>query len=402
MPGLGLIGLGRVGRGVVRELHRRGLIDQIRVISELAPARRSPEQHTVDLAYLLAHDSTYGPMPATVEAKGREIIIDGHAVAVSHEPQPGRVPWDVLGVDLVVEATGDPAVMSEARTVLQGGVQRVLLTGYGEESEVTLVRGVNWGRYDPDAHRLIGCSTCTANALGPILKSLLADYGINRVAITSVHPALSNDTFLDSPGYPAAAGRSGLTVRAVPSGMARSLAQLLPGLNGKITALSLRVPTATVNALVVDVDLQRPPRGRDQVQAAFEQYAAGELKGVLRLDAGFFGRCRTAADFIGDPHSAVIDLNWVDLVDGGLRFLVWHDNEFAYCCRVVDLVQKIMAVDAARRAGSDLRPAGHAAGLGRVPWRADGSNRVQLDAASAMKAGRETVRPAMTTTRSII
>lgn len=340
MTGVGVIGLGRVGRGLVRELWLRGQGDLLRAVAEVNPCGRDAAELTADLAYLLAHDPCYGRFPAPVDAEGTNLVIDGRMVPVFFGGRPAAVDWAGAGVRVLVEASGDPNAAAEASKLagnLTGGaVERVLITRSEAAADVTLVKGVNWDSYDPARHRVVSCSTCTANALAPVLAVIDAAYGVESGAIATIHPALSGDTLLDAPAPQASAGRSGLTVRPVTSEVARTTAQVLPRLSGRLSAMSLRVPTLLVNALIADLVLERPPDSAEAVVALLDAACAGPLQGITAIERGFLGRPRVAADFLGDTHSALVDINWISLNDALLRILLWHDNERAYCARVAD------------------------------------------------------------------
>lgn len=343
MAGIGIIGFGRVGRCLMRVLAARGLASRVMAIAELNPGGRDNRQLTENLAYLLAADSTYGPFPGQVEAAGTALVVDGHPIPVNYIPHPQQVDWTGYGATVVVEASGDPQATAEARGLLGQGVAKVLFTRSAATADATLIRGLNLESYDPKAHRLISCSTCTANALAPVLGVIHGAYGVRRGAITTVHPALSGDMLLDGPAKEFAAGRSALGVRAVKSEVARTTGQALPALAGRLSAMSLRVPTTVVNALIADLVLESPPSSASEVINLLEQAVAGPLSGVAALERGLMGRPRAAADFKGDPHSALIDTNWLALSGELLRIHLWHDNEYAYCCRVADTLELILS-----------------------------------------------------------
>jgi len=339
--GIGLMGFGRVGRGLFRELWRRGGGLKVAMVCEVNPCGRDPSDLTANLAYLLAHDPAYGRFPAPVAAEGCDLLVDGRRVPVLYGGRPRQVDWRSLGVSVLVEASGDQAAAQEAASLAGAEVAKVVITRSAQAADATLVRGINLDTYDPSRQHVISCSTCTANALAPVLKVLDQAFGVQSAGIATIHPALSGDTLLDAPALEAAAGRSGLGVRPVTSEVARTTAQLLPHLAGRLMAMSFRVPTLLVNALLADLVLERPPARREEVIAVLAQAARGPLEGVMALEEGFLGRPRVAADFLGDPHSARVDLNWLALSGGLLRVLLWHDNEYAYCCRVADTLELI-------------------------------------------------------------
>ncbi len=340
MTGIGIIGFGRVGRGLLRELRQSPDLE-LRALAEVNPGGRDPVELTADLAYLLAHDPAYGRFPDPVGVEGTSLVVDGRAIPVIYDHRPAAVDWAGLWVELLVEASGDPAAAAQAASLAGDRVAKVVITRSEAAADIILVRGVNWETYDPARHHVVSCSTCTANALAPVLAVIQAAYGVESGAIATIHPALSGDTLLDAPAPQASAGRSGLTVRPVTSEVARTTAQLLPALAGRLSAMSLRVPTLLVNALLADLVLTRPPAGADQVVELLRAACAGPLLGVMAIEEGFLGRPRVAADFVGDTHSGLVDINWMSLNRALLRLLIWHDNERAYCCRVADTLRLI-------------------------------------------------------------
>ncbi len=341
MTPIGLIGFGRVGRRLLRELCARTGGCPVAAVAETGLGGRDAEDMTRDLAYLLAHDSAAGRFPGRVEVRGSSLVVGGRQVPVFYGGHPAKIDWAGLGVRLVVEASGDPSAAGEARSLVGRGVEKLVITRSEARADVIVVRGVNLDSYDPARHHVVSCSTCTANALAPVLKLLDEAYGIEAGSLASVHPALSGDTLLDSPACLGVKGRSGLFVRPVMSEMARTTAALLPRLAGRLVAMSLRVPTLVVNALLADLTLARPPARREEAVELLRRAAAGPLQGVMALEEGFLGQARAAVDFAGDPHSALVDLNWLELSGPLLRLLLWHDNEYAYVCRVADTLEMI-------------------------------------------------------------
>lgn len=341
MIGVGLIGLGRVGRGLLRELHTRGGALAVTAVAEINPCCRDAAELTANLAYLLAHDTLYGPFPGRVAAEGASLAVDGRAIPVTYSPDPCAVDWRAAGAAIVVEASGDPAAAARAPALIASGVPKVVITRSAGQADATIVRGLNLDAYDPALHHVVSCSTCTANALAPVLGIIHRAYGVARGNITTVHPALSGDTILDAPAREFQMGRSGHSVRPVGSEVANTTSQLIPELAGRLTAMSLRVPSDRVNCLTADLLLERPPAGPAEVAELLARACRGELAGVVELEEGFLGRPRVAADFLGRPASALVDLNWLELNGPLLRLLLWHDNEYAYCARVADTLEVI-------------------------------------------------------------
>ncbi len=260
--GVGLNGFGRVGRRLLRELLRRGG-PPVRAIAEINPQGRDPAELTANYAYLLAQDSLAGPYKGTVSAQGSRLLVDGQQIAMFYLGSPELVDWAATGASLVVEASGQASCAAMAPRLLEQGVRKVIITQRARCAQVSLVPGLNLQEYDPARHHLVSTSTCTANALAPLLKVIDQSYGIAAGGVASVHPALSGDTLLDAPAAQWPAGRSGLGLRALASGIADSTAELLPHLAGRLSALTLRTPSEVVNALIAHLVLARPPAALD-------------------------------------------------------------------------------------------------------------------------------------------
>jgi glyceraldehyde 3-phosphate dehydrogenase len=341
MPKFGLIGFGRIGRGVVRALYERGWTDDLAMVTEVNPCGRDPEELVANLAYLLACDSLAGPFPVPVSAQGRSLLLDGREIPVVLGKPPGEVDWSLHGVRLLLEASGDDSSVRAAASLAGAAVEKVIITHSESCAHATLVKGVNLESYDPDSHHVISCSTCTANAAAPVLTVLDDAFGVEQGSFLSVHPALSGDTLLDGPDKDFTAGRSGLSVRPVPSEMAKTIAQVIPHMEGRLASMSLRVPTTIVNALYADLLLARIPASLEEVVGVLEKEASDKLAGILTLERGIMGHSRPVADFAGNPHSSVLDLNWLALNGSLLRMLILHDNEYAYCQRVADTLEVI-------------------------------------------------------------
>lgn len=340
MHGIGLIGLGRVGRRLFREIcARQGM--EVRAVCEINPRGMEPGELAQGFAYLLAHDTTCGRLQVELMAKGQGLLCGGREIPLFLDQKPGEIDWAGLGVDILVDATGSRESMKLASRLAPEMVSKVVITHSASSAGVTLVRGVNLDTYDPKRDHVISCSTCTANALAPVLKVIDQAFGVQRGSLATVHPALSGDTMLDAPSHDFTSGRSALGVRPVTSQVAHTTAQLLPHLAGRLMAMSFRVPTLVVDALLADLVLDRPPKEASQVVEVLSQAAQGPLRGIMALEEGFAGRPRVAADFEGDPHSALVDLNWLTLCGPMLRLMIWHDNEYAYCLRVVDVLEEI-------------------------------------------------------------
>jgi len=335
--GIGLVGLGRIGRGIVRELAKAGWPVRVNAIAEINPRGRPEPEMVANLAYLLEFDSTYGRFPGRVEADGTRLILDGTPAKVFFSPDPAQVDWRARGCEIVVEASGDERVGAAAARLVDQGL-KVLITRSAAHADIVLIRGFNWNAYDPARHRVVACGSCTLNAAAPVVKLVERHWGVEELNALSVHPALSADRLLDAPAGEFAEGRGAWAIRPVRSGLAHGLQLLMPELKGKVSAMTMRVPTQVVNALVLVFNLRRPPASVSEVMERFEEASREELAGVVEVNRGRYGQGLVSVDFTGAEASAIVDRLWCDLRGRMLRMVVWHDNEAGYCRRVVESI----------------------------------------------------------------
>ncbi|WP_082054192.1 glyceraldehyde 3-phosphate dehydrogenase NAD-binding domain-containing protein [Methyloterricola oryzae] len=336
----GIAGLGRVGRGVLRANFSQaanGRFD-IRVACDVMPIDQ--------IAYLLAHDSTYGKPPFSVDCDEDSLILGGKRVRYEQvdrrrgvgEEQPVSRLRD-YGLDVFIDATGTASADHLRSLIRQGVARKTLCTWNVEGHDISLVYGVNHADYDPDRHHVLTSSTCTGNALVPVFFPLEKHIGIEYARIVTIHPVLSDQRALDGYHSSPQLGRS-FTDSIVPTStnVGKSAALVLPSLNGKLDCVSYRVPTAIVSAMDITLELSRQT-SREQCLRILEDYAATSLSGIIRCDYGAWGHPRASIDFLGDECSSHILMSHLT-VHGGRRLglSLMHDNEWAYCCRVLDIL----------------------------------------------------------------
>lgn len=337
---VGIAGLGRVGRGLLRthfSSSPTGRFD-IRVVCDVM----SLEQ----VAYLLAHDSTYGKLPVPVDCDGDFLVLGDRRIRYERvDRRRQRSDGDSSGVlrgqdlDVLVDATGT-AKIEDLRAVIKQGVARKALSTWNVEgSDLSIVYGVNHRAYDPRRHHVVSASTCTGNALVPVLWPIEQHIGIDRARVITIHPVLSDQRALD--GYHAAShlGRAyNHSIIPTATAVAHSTVLVLPSLAGKLDSLSYRVPTDIVSAIDLTVTLARDS-SREECVDLLESYARESLRGIIHCDHGSFGQQRASIEFAGSEYSAHILMK--HLVLNGPRQLglsIMHDNEWAYCSRVLDVL----------------------------------------------------------------
>lgn len=326
-------GLGRVGRALLR-CSRRFEELKLVAVNDLAPASA--------LARLIRRDSIFGPYSGSVVAEGTEeagaLVIDGRRIPVFQEQDPARIPWEQAAARIVVEATGAARTGSFARGHLRGTVERVVTAWNPRdpaEVDLTVCMGINEGQYRPERHRLVSNASCTTHCIAPLARVLDERWGLRRGMINSVHAVTNNQALLDCAHPEARRSRSAL-LNMVPtaSHAAAAVGAVLPRLAGRLEGFVVRVPAPHGALLDLVAQLDRPA-AVEEVRDAFRSAAAGEAQGILAVTQEEL----VSGDFIGDPHSAVVDLPLTQAVEGGMiRVVAWYDNEWGYANRLAELL----------------------------------------------------------------
>jgi glyceraldehyde 3-phosphate dehydrogenase (phosphorylating) len=324
---VGVNGFGRIGRVFFRAALTTKDIEVV-AVNDLADAKT--------LGHLLKHDSVHGALGAEVSAKGDSIVVDGRKVRVCSVKDPAALPWSELGVDIVVESTGIFRDKATSSKHLQAGAKKVVITAPAKDPDITIVLGVNEGKYDPAKHELVSNASCTTNCLATVAKVLLDNFGIKRGFASTVHSYTNDQPIHDFPHKDLRRARAG-AVSMIPTttGAATAVGLVLPELKGKLDGIAIRVPTANVSVVDLTAELARPVTA-EQVNDAFRTAATGSLKGILDATDEEL----VSVDFNGNPHSSIVDLPSTSVVDGNLvKVLAWYDNEWGYSCRVRDLIR---------------------------------------------------------------
>lgn len=342
---VGIVGLGRIGGGVLRNnflRHPAGRFD-IRVICDVMPIDH--------VAYLIAHDSTYGRPPFTVEHDGDHLLLGGKRIRYLRVDRRRRPPEDdsfgmlrEYDLDVLFDATGTAQIRDFRALIEQKVARKILCTWNVAGGDISIVYGVNHDDYQPARHDVISSSTCTGNAMVPICHVLDRHIGIDYARIVTIHPALSDQKVLDGYHPSSQLGRA-CAVSIVPTAtnVGKSTSLVLPRLEGKLDALSYRVPTAIVSAIDFTAILSRDS-SREEVVELFEDYAKNRLDGIVDCEYGAWGHQKASIDYMGSEYSAIILMNHLTLSNRRqLGMALMHDNEYAYCCRVLDVLGVIEA-----------------------------------------------------------
>jgi glyceraldehyde 3-phosphate dehydrogenase len=325
---VGINGFGRIGRQSLKAMLER-YPTQIEVVAV------NDLTDTETNAHLFRYDSTYGRFDGSVEVTdNNDISINGKQIKVFQQKDPGQIPWGDVGAEIVVESTGFFTDASKAMAHLHDSVKKVIISAPAKGEDITIVLGVNEDKYDAAAHNIISNASCTTNCLAPAAKVIQDAYGIERGMMTTVHSYTNDQRLLDVVHSDLRRARAAAqNIIPTTTGAARALALVIPELKGKFDGFSLRVPTATVS--VVDfVAILNKTATVEEVNTAFKQAAAGNLKGIL----DYTEEPLVSSDFRGDAHSSIVDgLSTMMLGDNMLKVIAWYDNEWGYSSRVADL-----------------------------------------------------------------
>ncbi|EOE6854107.1 type I glyceraldehyde-3-phosphate dehydrogenase [Cronobacter sakazakii] len=327
MVKVGINGFGRIGRNVLRAALGNEAF-QVVAINDLTDSKT--------LVHLLKHDSLLGTLPATVEAGEGELKLDGRAIRVFSERDPGNIPWSSVGVEIVIEATGFFTDKAQAEAhITKGGAKRVIISAPAKNDDLTIVMGVNHEQYDPALHRVVSNGSCTTNGLAPAAQVLHQQFGIQHGLMNTTHAYTNSQALHDQPEKDLRGARAAaLSIVPYSSGAAKAIGKVIPELDGRMTGYSLRVPVPVVSIVDLTVTLARDVTV-EEVNAAFLKASQeGPLQGIL----GYSDEPLVSSDYRGDPRSSIID-GLSTLVIGGnmVKILAWYDNEWGFSNRLVDL-----------------------------------------------------------------
>ncbi len=327
---VGINGFGRIGRNFFRAAHDDRNI-QIVAVNDITDAKM--------LAHLLAYDSVHGRFSGRVTTKDGSIVVNGKKIQVLAERDPANLPWRRLKVDVAIESTGLFADRAGASKHLKAGAQKVIITAPAKDPDVTLVLGVNDDHYDSKKHRIISNASCTTNCLAPVVKVLHDRFGIRHGLMTTTHAYTNDQRILDLPHSDMRRARAaGLSMIPTSTGAARAVTLVLPDLKGKLDGMAIRVPTPDVSVVDLVAELNQETT-TEKVNAALRSAARGALKGIMDVT----DEPLVSADFLGDPHSSIVDGQSTRVMDGTqVKVIAWYDNEWGYSCRVQDLVKFLM------------------------------------------------------------
>ena len=324
---VGINGFGRIGRQVVRAAKERGAALDIVAINDLTD--------TKTLAHLFTYDSVHGKFDGTVSYDAESITINGDKIKVLKEKDPALLPWKDLGVDLVLESTGRFTKADDAKKHIAGGAKKVIISAPATGEDITLVLGVNGDKYDAAKHTIISNASCTTNCVAPMVKIVRDAFGMKHASMVTIHSYTNDQNILDLPHKDLRRARAA-AVSMIPTstGAAKATSLVIPEVKGKIDGTSIRVPTPDVSITELTVEVEKGTTIAE-VNAAFKAAAEGPLKGIV----GYSEEELVSCDYIGNPHSIVLDAKSTNVIDGTMvKVSGWYDNEWGYSSRCVDLL----------------------------------------------------------------
>ncbi|HEY1065047.1 MAG TPA: type I glyceraldehyde-3-phosphate dehydrogenase [Pirellulales bacterium] len=331
---VGINGFGRIGRLVFRIMASRPSEFEVTAINDLTDPKM--------LATLLKYDSTHRRFDGTVEVAEGGLLVNGKHIKICSERDPNNLPWGATGTDVVVESTGVFTARAGAKpgydSHIKAGAKKVVLSAPAKDDpDFTCVMGVNDDKLTKD-HLCISNASCTTNCLAPIAKVLHAEFGIVKGLMTTIHSYTNDQQVLDLPhADPYRARAAALNMIPTTTGAAKAVALAIPELKGKLTGISVRVPTPT-GSIVDLTSLMSKNVTKEEVNAAVKKWADGPMKGILKYTTDPI----VSTDIIGDPHSSIFAADWTQVMDGNmLKILSWYDNEWGYSSRTVDLISKL-------------------------------------------------------------
>jgi len=331
---IGINGFGRIGRLVFRaaidnpDIEIRGINDPF-----------------IDLdymAYMLKYDTVHGQFKGTIAIEDGKLVVNGKKISVYAAMKPEEIPWSECGAEYIVESTGVFTDTEKASAHFKGGAKKVVISAPSKDAPM-FVMGVNHDKYTKDMN-VVSNASCTTNCLAPLAKVIHENFGIVEGLMTTVHSYTATQKTVDGPSKKDWRGGRAAAQNMIPSstGAAKAVGKVIPELNGKLTGMSIRVPTVDVSVVDLTCRLEKAAT-YEEIKAAVKKASEGELKGIL----GYTEDAVVSSDFIGDPRTSIFDATaGISLNDHFVKLIAWYDNEWGYSNKVVDLILHMAKVDA--------------------------------------------------------
>ena len=330
---VGINGFGRIGRLVMRSSLERENVDVVAI--------NDPFIDLEYIKYMLQYDTIHGKLNADIEVVEDGLIINGKKVFVYNSKEPSEIPWKESGAEYVVESSGVFTLTEQANAHIVAGAKKVIISAPSKDAPM-FVMGVNNDTYTTDMD-IVSNASCTTNCLAPLAKVVNDAFGIEEGLMTTVHSVTATQKTVDGTSKKDWRGGRAATYNIIPSstGAAKAVGKVIPELNGKLTGMSLRVPTLDVSVVDLTCRLKTPAK-YDEIVEKIKEACAGELKGIMNYTEDAV----VSSDFIHDPHISIFDVKaGIALSDTFVKLVAWYDNEWGYSCKLLDLVEHMYKVD---------------------------------------------------------
>lgn len=331
---LGINGLGRIGRTILRELSKRkdeGLFKNIEVVAINNPGDANTFVH------LLKYDSLHGRYNKEVRFENDHLYFGDMKIKLYGQFDPTEIPWESHNVDIVIDATGKFKDKPGLGKHLKGSVKKVIMCAPGKDLDGTFVMGINHETYDSKNHHIISNASCTTNCLAPIAKVLHEKFGIENGFMTTVHAYTSDQNILDASHSDLRRARAAaMSLIPTSTGAAKAVGEVLPALKGKLDGYAIRVPTPDVSVVDLTVNLKKPCT-KEEINQAMKEASNSSLKGIL----AYVDEPLVSIDFMGRPESSLFDPELTNVIGQTVKVVSWYDNEVGFSNRVIDLANYI-------------------------------------------------------------
>ena len=328
---IGINGFGRIGRLAFRAISKRANVEVVG-INDL--------QDVEYIAYLLKYDSVHGTFPLDVKTENGHLVVDGKTIRITAEKDPNNLKWNEVGADVVLECTGIFTTLEKAQAHLNAGVKKVVIFAPSADAPM-FVMGVNHKSVKP-TDTIVSNASCTTNCLAPIAKVINDNFGIDEALMTTVHATTATQLTVDGPSKKDWRGGRSALINIIPSstGAAKAVGKVIPELNGKLTGMAFRVPTADVS--VVDLTVKtKKATSLKEINEAMKKASEGELKNIL----AYTDELVVSQDFVGCTNTSIYDAKaGIELNDHFFKVVSWYDNEAGYSNKLVDLAQHVASI----------------------------------------------------------
>jgi len=324
-------GFGRIGRPTLRRIFQSHKNLEVVAINDLTD--------TKTLAHLLKYDSIYGRFEGDVSSTENSLIVNKKQIKVFAEKDPENLPWGKLGIDVVLECTGQFTDSEGAGKHLKAGAKQVIISAPAKDSEIpSYVLGVNEEKFDPKKDKIVDMGSCTTNCIAPVAKILNDNFKIVKGFINTIHSYTNDQKILDLPHKDLRRARAAaLNIIPTSTGAAKALGKVIPELKGKLDGIAMRVPTPTVSIIDLMAELEKFVT-LEEINDVFKKASATkELQGILAVEEGEL----VSSDFIGNTYSAIVDLPLIMVNGNMIKVVAWYDNEYAYACRLAEFAEYV-------------------------------------------------------------